>query len=270
MRSLMALVVVTACVTQAQPLSVAVLDWTGSGLEPAQMASLTETFANRLAATGASVSTPRAIAAVLGAERQRALLGCSDASSSCVAEIAAALGTETIALGDLVKTSKALRLSLKLIAARDGAILSTWEGAAPSDDELFGMVGAAADQLVTTAAAKLGRSAAPKARSWWFLVPAAVSVAAGVGAIITQSIAGQRYAAIPTSASSEARSLAEVRQLRAEGEAAQWATRGLLIASAAGLVTGAVMFLSGLFASPASPIVVVLPDGGFLGLGVRL
>lgn len=267
MRAFTAAVLLTACVAWSQPISVAVLDWSGSGLEQTQMASLSEAFANRLSRAGAKVSSPRAIAVALGIERQRQLLGCSEATS-CVAELAGALGTEVIAMGDLVKTSKALRLSLKLIAAKDASILATWEGVASSDDELFGLVESAVEQLYPAAASKLGRSS-PRTRSWWFLLPTALGAAAGVGAALTQSIAGQRFADIPTS-SSEPRSLTEVRKLRAEGEAAQWGTRGLLLVGAAGLVTGAVMFFSTFFAADVSPVVVIGADGGLVGLGVRL
>lgn len=267
MRAFTAVVLLTACVAQSQPISVAVLDWSGSGLEPPQMASLSEAFANRLSRAGARVSSPQAIAVALGIERQRQLLGCSEATS-CVAELAGALGTEAIAMGDVVKTSKALRLSLKLIAAKDASILATWEGVASSDDELFGLIETAVEHLYPATASKLGRPVAG-ARSWWFLLPAAVGAAAGIGAALTQSIAGDRFAAIPTS-SSEPRSLTEVRQLRAEGEGAQWATRGLLLVGAAGLVTGAVMFFSGFFPSAINPVVVIRPDGGLIGLGVRM
>lgn len=268
MRALTLAAVLTAFAAQAQPISVAVLDWSGAGLEPARMASLSEAFANQLSKAGASVNSPRTIAAVLGAERQRQLLGCSDAASSCLAEIAGALGTETIALGDLVKTSKAFRLSLKLITAKDASILATWEGVAANDDEVFSLIGVAVEHLYPAAAAKLGRSV-PRARSWWFVLPTALGAAAGVAAIFTQTVAGQRFASIPTAAS-EPRSLAEVRQLRAEGEGAQWATRGLLLAGVAGLATGAVMFITGFLGSPASPVVVLTPSGGLLGVEVRL
>lgn len=269
MRALTMAAVLMAFAAQAQPISVAVLDWSGGGLEPARMASLSEAFANQLSNAGASVNSPRTIAAVLGAERQRQLLGCSDASSSCLAEIAGALGTETIALGDLVKTSKAFRLSLKLITAKDASILATWEGVASNDDELFNLIGVAVNHLYPTAAAKLGR-AVPKARSWWFVLPTALGAAAGVAAIFTQTIAAQRFASIPTATTSEPRSLAEVRQLRAEGEGAQWATRGLLLAGVAGLATGAVMFITGFLGTPASPVVVLTPTSGLLGIEVRL
>jgi hypothetical protein len=258
-----------ASVAWSQPISVAVLDWSGSGLEPAQMGSLSEAFSNRLSRAGASVSSPRTIAAVLGIERQRQLLGCAEASS-CVAEIAGALGTEVIALGDVFKTSKSLRLSLKLIAAKDASILATYEGVASNDDELFALIDPAVEQLYPSAAAKLGRPAATKARSWWFVVPTAAGAAAGIGAIVTQSIAAQRFASIPMTSTSDPKNVEDVRQLRADGETAQWATRGLLLAGVAGLATGAVMFFTGFVSAAASPVVVIHADGALVALGVRL
>lgn len=59
---------------------------------------------------------------LIGLERQRQLLGCSD-NSSCTVEISAALGSPWLVSGSLGKLGKAMRLDLKLIRTRDGKVV---------------------------------------------------------------------------------------------------------------------------------------------------
>lgn len=60
---------------------------------------------------------------MIGLERQKKLLGCADDRSSCVAELAGALGTDGIIVGSPGKPGTNFTISLKIIRARDGCML---------------------------------------------------------------------------------------------------------------------------------------------------
>ena len=92
------------CVGSAapEPVTLASTGFNAVRIAPEVVASFSDTFALRLNETGkVKVMTSGDVAAVLGAERQRQLLGCSDAASSCMAELASALGADAIAIGDI-------------------------------------------------------------------------------------------------------------------------------------------------------------------------
>lgn len=83
--------------------------------------SFEETFALRLAETGlVRVTTPRDVASILGVERQKQLLGCADAQTSCLAELAGALGAEGIITGEIALVGKVYQLTIKVLSPRDG------------------------------------------------------------------------------------------------------------------------------------------------------
>ncbi|MFZ5445579.1 MAG: hypothetical protein ACOZQL_36645 [Myxococcota bacterium] len=84
-------------------------------------ASFEETFALRLGQTGlVRVTTPRDVASIIGVERQRQLLGCADAASECLAELAGALGAEGIITGEIAQVGKLLQLTLKILSPKTG------------------------------------------------------------------------------------------------------------------------------------------------------
>lgn len=63
---------------------------------------------------------PGDLAAVMGLERQKAMLGCTADATNCFAEVSAAMGAPFVVTGALQKLGKTLRVDLKLIQAKDG------------------------------------------------------------------------------------------------------------------------------------------------------
>lgn len=59
---------------------------------------------------------------LIGLERQKQLMGCTD-NSTCMVEISSALGAPWLVSGSLGKLGKAMRLDLKLIRTRDGKVV---------------------------------------------------------------------------------------------------------------------------------------------------
>jgi TolB-like protein len=96
-------------------------------------ASLTEAITTDLAKAGRfEVMGESELTAMLGFEKKKQLLGCSD--GSCLAEIGGAIGCDYLLLGTMGKLGTRFRLDLKLadvrrskIAARDGAEVDTPE-----------------------------------------------------------------------------------------------------------------------------------------------
>jgi hypothetical protein len=96
------------------------------------------------------------MAAILGLERQKQLLGCTDASSSCMAELASALGVDAILAGELAKLGSTYQLDLKVLSAKDGARLAGWSENLKDETLFIGALHRAAeaiaDAVPTTAA----------------------------------------------------------------------------------------------------------------------
>src|SRR4051794_13436933 len=87
----------------AEPIKLAAPQLQAAGVEPAKAQFFSDYLAQQLAGTGLRVTTRAEIAAVLGVERQRQLLACSD-GSECFAELAGALGVDAVVTGSVAKT----------------------------------------------------------------------------------------------------------------------------------------------------------------------
>ncbi len=79
-----------------------------------------EQFAQELSLQGVRVVTSSEIAALIGFERQKQLLGCADESTNCMVELANALGVDGIITGSIGKFGKSIQLNLKILASGDG------------------------------------------------------------------------------------------------------------------------------------------------------
>ncbi len=75
------------------------------------------------------------IQALLGLERQKQLLGCTNDESSCLAELSGALGAEYLVTGSLGKVGKQTRLDLTLLQTKGSRVLAR-DGGPVTDDTL--------------------------------------------------------------------------------------------------------------------------------------
>ncbi len=118
--SLLSLVLVAA------PIQLASVGFTSVKVAKPLVASYEETFALRLSQSGkVRVTTPRDVGTVLGIERQRQLLGCADDSTSCLAELAGALGSEGIVMGEVAQVGRVLQLTIKVLSPGGNPLYST-------------------------------------------------------------------------------------------------------------------------------------------------
>lgn len=162
-------------------------------VDPAVGRFYTEHVAQQLKLLGLEIVTMKEIESLLGMERQRQLLGCDSNSSSCIAELANALGTDGVLLGDIARLGARYTVNLKIIGGEDGRTLAVFSGNASSDEEVVDTLTRGARTLALDATKKLGRapprlevqataSSAPAPYRKLAIVPGALAiVAVGVG-----------------------------------------------------------------------------------------
>ncbi|MBF5045879.1 hypothetical protein FGE12_25945 [Aggregicoccus sp. 17bor-14] len=251
-------------------------------------------FAQQLAAEAhARVTTKTEVSALLGFERQKQLLGCSEESSSCLAEIAGALGVDGVLVGSVATFGKELALTVKVVGAKDGEPLASWSTRARKDgvlDALGEGARAIARQLRPAGAplaaapavqappaqapdAALALSSAPassgapstlRSRAW---IPAAAGGALLAGGGAFYALARSQKAELQKP--DVVRTTAQLDALVSGGKRNQTVGFALMGAGAAGLATGAGLYLLAPRA-PARVAVVPTGHGGALVLGGSL
>ena len=135
-------------------------------------------LASALRDRGVSVITSQDIAAVLGVERQKELLGCSDAASSCMLELSNALGAQLILTGVVAKLESSYQVNLRVLSGADGKVVAQELVRADSQEKLL----LALDDAAVSLAKQLEPKAPPgsvRGLAWIPAVGAAVLAVAG-------------------------------------------------------------------------------------------
>ncbi|MBL8955111.1 MAG: hypothetical protein JNK82_30320 [Myxococcaceae bacterium] len=112
----------------AAPVALALPGLNAVNLAEGEGALYAELLAQRLGTLGLKVTTSRDVGLALGLERQRGLVGCSDAA--CMAELAGALGVDGIVMGDVAKLGAAYVVTLKVIS-KSGQSLAQFNADGP-------------------------------------------------------------------------------------------------------------------------------------------
>lgn len=112
----MVLTILTALALSApEKPKLAVLDVQGSGVAPELVTAITESMTQEATRRGFfDVIASSDIRTLLGMERQKQLMGCSE-GSSCTAELAGALGARFVLSGTLTRLGEALQLTLQTL-----------------------------------------------------------------------------------------------------------------------------------------------------------
>jgi hypothetical protein len=174
------------------PPRVAIPPWHGVNLEPDAVAFFSNHFAQRLREAGIPVSTSSEIEAVIGLERTKQMLGCTDDSSSCFTEVAAAIGTEAIAVGSVGRFGTAYQVDVKILRVVDGRSVAAASARTASERELIDALSEMAKSMAMT----LGvRQASGRPRSV-ALIPAVGAVLSGVAAGVCLGLARSEYSAL--------------------------------------------------------------------------
>ena len=114
-------------------------------------------LAQKLSLRGIRVVTPKEIQALLGLERQRQLLGCSELSGSCFTELANALGADGIVIGTIAKLGDRYHLDVKVLGASTGTQLGLYSGEADDEEAVIEELTRAADALAPALLRALGK-----------------------------------------------------------------------------------------------------------------
>ncbi len=128
-----------ALATEGKVERVAVLELAAANVDLATAQTLGEFFTAEVQKLGFVVITTSEVATLLGYERQKQLLGCEE-SSSCIAEIAGALGADLIATGSIGRVGETYALSLKALDARTGTSIGRISETTPKLDALFEII----------------------------------------------------------------------------------------------------------------------------------
>jgi hypothetical protein len=117
--------VLSALLAAQAPVQLASVGFTAVKLPRALVSSLEETFAHRLSEGGlVRVTTQKDVVTLLGVERQKQLLGCADDGSSCLAELAGALGSEGFIRGDVAQAGRVLQVTIRILTPTGGVLFS--------------------------------------------------------------------------------------------------------------------------------------------------
>jgi hypothetical protein len=108
------------------------LGLSGLGIPADKLQYYSDHLAQRLSVSGVRVVTQAELAALIGLERQKELLGCANDSGTCNAEIAAALGVDGIVTGSLGFHGEEFQLDIKVIATGDKPPLSVYSQRGPT------------------------------------------------------------------------------------------------------------------------------------------
>ncbi len=116
----------------AEKPKLAVLDFQAQGVPVETAQALTTSATLELTSRGFfDVVTSADIQTMLGVERQKQLVGCSESASSCTAELAGAMGSRFVLSGSVTKLGDALQLSMQMLdtvksqtVARSGRLAS--------------------------------------------------------------------------------------------------------------------------------------------------
>lgn len=102
-------------------------------------------FAQRLSLEGLQVISASEIQTLIGFERSKALMGCSENSASCMAELGDALGVDGIITGSIGKFGGTFQANIKILASGNAKPLSIISRRAGSDEEMLNLLNEVAE-----------------------------------------------------------------------------------------------------------------------------
>lgn len=185
----------------ARLVHVAVTDLTVEGVEP----RVARIFASSLVyevrkLERTSVLGYDEIRAMLDVEAERQLTGCTGEESSCLAEVANALGADIVVVGALTKVGDTHIISLKSIVQDKAVAQGTFNKVVPagSGEELLAEVGSAVVELFPHTAVRAGqvRGVSKDIARRLSPPPLPTPVTVGVGAVGIALLAGAGVAAV--------------------------------------------------------------------------
>jgi hypothetical protein len=246
----------------AAPVQLAQTELRGANVSKDSIEFFAEHLAARLRVAGFTVVTQREIAAILGLERQRLLLGC-EADGSCVAELASALGAAGVLTGTVGHFGDIFQVNLKVLKGTDATVIGEFSEQVGTEKAVLDAIDRGARSLSRQVHPKLGRPvpegvqevSSLRARAWIPAVGGGVFVVAGAVLLV---LAGTDYAALtgPGAHLQTSDSLA----LASGGSLKRWLGVGGLSLGGAAMVVSALLFALG--GTPSTTVAVAPTDVG--------
>jgi hypothetical protein len=185
----------------AAPPKIAVLDVrTGPGVDPSLGPYLAQVLAQEVAdRTGTAPLVSADVTAMLGFERNKRMLGCSEEDSQCLAEITGALGVQEVLATSVALSGGKYLVALSLLDARRARPLKRTAQSVPVDHEALVLLvrrsaweifGGAPPQGLAPAAPAAVTAAGPASwsgpsrRTWALIAEGGAVALAGAGAIV--------------------------------------------------------------------------------------
>lgn len=249
----------------AVPVRVAATGLQVTGVEPPVAEAWVERFAAVMAEGGVVVTTQRDVGQILGLERQRQLLGCSDESTSCLAELAGALGVDAVVSGTVVKTGASYLVTLKVLRAKDASVWASASERLRGEDALQDFLDETARAFARTLAGPAATPGPPPSAAVVRWLPGAIGVVAAVSGGVLFGLS-KRNADELRRASVDPGLGVDVAATASAGRALEGAGLALLVAGGVGVATSALW----LALSPRSDVAVAFvptPDGPAVSVG---
>ncbi|MBK7861160.1 MAG: hypothetical protein IPJ65_21620 [Archangiaceae bacterium] len=218
----------------ATPVKLVAPPLSGPGLSADKVRVFTAALAQSLRASGIEVVTSDEIAVLLGAERQRQLLGCSE-SESCLAELGNALGTSATLKGNVARLDAVYQVQLTVLG-NDTRIIAETSARASDEPALLDPLDEAARALARQLGAKLPRRLKPVA---W--VPGLLGLLSGAAGTVMLAQSKSDYDTLTHSSFSAG----DAERVANRGSALQTGGFVALGVGTALLVAGVLLFLLG-------------------------
>jgi hypothetical protein len=229
-------------------------------------------LAQQIALHGFAVMTATEISSLLGLERQKQLLGCSSESSSCMAELADALGVDGIVTGSLAKLGDTFQIDVKVVASNNGRTLGIFSGTAKGDRNLLSVLTDAAallsdqvlDALHRRPVATVSASGGVRRLSIVPILVGAIGIVAG--AVLLGLVSGHQQALLGSNGMPSTLSYAQAMNELQVGSTEQAISITAFAVGAVALLAGGAMFL---FGAPVAAAPTVSNSGAGVTLVTR-
>lgn len=256
----------------AAPLMLVMPDLQAVNIDPKEAAFHGEHLAQQMKFPGVNVLTSREISAMLGLERQKQLLGCNDESTSCMAELASAMGADAVVLADVAHIGDAMQVNLKIVSAAKGTTLGTFSERASGESAVLDLLTRGAHELLLKTLRTLGRPVPDEllaarqsglTRRWW--LPGLAGVALVGGGVALFLVAQGDYRTLKDATPDNPLTAEQTSTALNRGRVAQPVGLGCIIAGGVALAASATLLAVGR-AEAAQDVGVVgfapLPGGG--------
>lgn len=237
-------------------------------MEPDVAKYFAEHFERELRKRGAQVLSAADVEVMLGVERQKQLLGCSD--GNCMAELGNALGADAMVVVSVVRLDGSLRAAIKVLVPTTGKLLAETEASAGGDEAFLAALTNAADRVGVSLGLESASRVAERERRAAAWLPGIGAGVFAVGSATCFVLSGVQLGALDRELSAMGAVTPRARGIADAGkvlEGIAWASGGVAVAA---LVTTAILYFTG--APPAvTPTVSAGPAGSVsFGFGGRL